>query len=282
VIILRKQPREHLLVCSGGIVPGTSLLVGPGDLQVSSDKKTLYVTVKSITNEITGPGQTQGGGRLMKFDISNAQAPAFATQIQDTIVGAFSMAINDDGYVLLTSAEGKDSDTHPPIFTGYLSVYDAYTVDEITKPDLNITSLQLETGPTCWIRYMSQTGCTYTASAFAGSAITAFRSVEDRLEMLSAVPIPAPIDLFISPDQRFLYAISTGYAVDTLGLLPPEVNGIDLTALVGDTTPQDQQSAIYTYKINPNSCELTQVEITTDKLPTVAQNRNGIVGMVAI
>ena len=256
------------------IVTNYTSPVGPGDLQVSSDKKTLYVTVKSITNEITEPRQTQGGGRLIKFDISKGEAPAFATQIQDTIVGAFSMAINDDGYVLLTSAEGKDSDIHPPVFTGYLSVYDA--VDEITKPDLNITSLQLGTGPTCWIRYMSQTGCTYTASAFAGSAITAFRSVEDRLEMLSAVPIPALIDPFISPDQKFLYAISTGYAVDTLGLLPPEVNGIDLTALVGDTTPQDQQSAIYTYKINPNSCELTQVEITTNKLPTVAQVVPGV------
>lgn len=250
---------------------------------MTPDKKTLYVTLKSIVDP-TAAGQMPGGGRLIKYDVTTGQS--FATQLNDTIVGGFSMAMNtDDGYLLVTSAEGKPEDPHPPIFTGYVSVFDP--VDDITQPDVNMSSTNAGFGPTCWIVYSSKNmGCTWAASTFAGSAITAFRSQGAALELLAPNPaatLPAPVDLYLSPDEDFLYAISTGYTVDTLGLLPPIVNGINLTALAAGVTTQDQQPAIYTYTINPKTCGLTQVGIPmTDELPTVAENTNGIFGLVAI
>mmetsp|Transcript_49175 Transcript_49175/g.54975 ORF Transcript_49175/g.54975 Transcript_49175/m.54975 type:complete len:239 (-) Transcript_49175:289-1005(-) len=197
-----------------------------------------------------------GGGRLIKFDVTTGQS--FATQLNDTIVGGFSMAMNTkEGYLLVTIAEGKPDDPHPPIFTGYVSVF--APVDDITQPDVNTSSTNAGFGPTCWIVYSAKNnGCTYAASTFAGSAITAFRSEGSTLDLLAPNPaavLPAPVDLYLSPEEDFLYAISTGYTVDTLGLLPPMVNGINLTALVdaAGVTTQEQQPAIYTYQINPQT-----------------------------
>jgi len=233
---------------------------GPGHMLVSPDGKFLYVVVKSANEQDPTPGSS----RLIKYTLGGAQE-SIVTPIPDTLV-TFDMAINEDGMILLANAGGFPNRTG-----GVVSVI--APSGSIASPETTFDkddALEIGFGPTCWIRYSSKksNGCSYVTNASPnGSTITAFRSEGTKLELMGPNPaakIQSPIDLTLSPDEKFLYVISTGFGND------------------------DQQPAMYVYQIDTYTCGLTLMSHNSDGLPKYETNlphtpsTNGIAGLAIV
>mmetsp|Transcript_52933 Transcript_52933/g.59166 ORF Transcript_52933/g.59166 Transcript_52933/m.59166 type:complete len:231 (-) Transcript_52933:232-924(-) len=228
---------------------------------ISQDKNILYVIMKSANN-ITPA--TPGSGRLIKYDIKTGTSNVAPVP---GIVVPYAMVMNEDGIILLANAGGGSLTT-----TGGV-VLAITPSNSVSSKDTFHTDTFLPTGfrATCWIRYSSKksNGCSYVTNAgpieFGGATITAFRSAGTQLEVMAPDPadtITSPLDLFFSPDERFLYVVSTGYQ------------------LSADKT--QQQPSIHGYEINTTNCGLIPVSTIEEGLPTLGTNPNSIAGIVVV
>lgn len=168
--------------------------VGPAQISFSPDGSTLVVTEKMTNNVVTfdvaGDGTSSG---------PNVQASAGTTP--------FGFAITESNYVFVSEAFGGQVDA---------SAVSSYL---LTGGNLDVISPSVPTNQTaaCWIAVTPDENYVYTTNAGSGS-ISGYRVLSDgQIELLDADGRTgvtgdgsSPIDLAISRDGRYLYALLSG------------------------------------------------------------------------
>lgn len=230
----------------------------PGDLEVSPDGTRLYLVLKSMNNVPA----TVGTGRLYTYDLT-VGLPTSGLDFFFVVPFTqepFSMVFNEDGQILLTSGNGLSGGNGP----GSVSVI---TPNPELNPDF-FGSSDLFRGTfitgipfTCWIRYSAvNDGCTYVSNAFTGDSISGFRSQGAGLQLITnpdpVAVVSSPLDVNFSPDEKFLYLLSTGVTNDA----------------------PDQVPIIFAYRVAADTCTLTEVDSNGDGLPSVSESGSGLDG----
>lgn len=110
---------------------------------------------------------------------------------------------------------------------------------------------------TCWIRYNRKTSCAFTTNN-GGDSVTAAKIKEDgSIDIVAeaGATLDAPIDISLSKDQRFLYALATNH----------NASG---------------QPTIYVYNAESCSCAISEIQTISNGLPAEGGGDfNGVVGL---
>ena len=232
----------------------------PGDLEVSPDGTRLYLVLKSQDNR----SARVGSGVLYTYDLTvglPTSGRTFAFSVPFT-QEPFAMDFNKEGEILLVSGAGfAGGDGSVSVITPSAELNPQSVLSDDTFRGAFSTGAPFA----CWIRYSEvNDGCTYVSNAFRGDSITGFRSQGVGLQLADADPvaISSPLDLDFSPDEKFLYVLSTGQT----------------NALI------DQVPTIVAYKITADTCGLNEVDTNGDGLPSVSESGSGggVVGIGVI
>ena len=125
---------------------------------------------------------------------------------------------------------------------------------------MDVTADNTTQTTSCWIVYNPKNSCVYTTNN-GGSSISALSWKDDELELIDAVAatLNNPLDMVLSHDYKYLYALASGHT------------DVDLPG----------QPRIYVYE-NQCDCSLVEVQNITDGLPPEAdrgRQANGVVGL---
>ena len=172
-------------------------------------------------------------------------------------LGPFSLAFDEDDNLLVSEAFSTGPGT-----SGALSSYTLNPDGTVTTISGSVLSLE---AASCWVAVAGD--CAFTTNNFVAS-ISSYSITDGALTLVDneAATLDAPLDISVSPDGQFLYALSTGHNL-----------------AMGDTGPMGQtqgQPAIFSYIITPD-CGLARFDVELEGLPTEFISVNGAVGMTS-
>jgi len=150
------------------------------------------------------------GGQFQVFEIyagdGSASSPHTTTLER---IGSVPFAFDYDHEGRLLVAENVIDGFDPnSANNGGLSVWE---IDE-NRDYNNVGLVSAEQGFTCWIEYIAQNHCVYTANSGTVGSISSFALQDGAYDLVESVAatLNGPLDLIASQDGRFLYTISPG------------------------------------------------------------------------
>jgi len=162
-----------------------------------------------VTIKINGGGQNfpSGFGSLNTYFIDPESGTTSEDDLDQMVIsdppGAipFSFDFDDKGNLLVIEAFGEGG---APMGMGQANVFvNGTLVSEVGtgQPD------------SCWIQHNPRNSCVYTTNNNGGDSISSFHLEDAALELVEseAATLNTPLDMDIHPDNRFLYALSTGH-----------------------------------------------------------------------
>eukprot|EP00984_Skeletonema_dohrnii_P021381 scaffold10670_cov103-Skeletonema_dohrnii-CCMP3373.AAC.6 len=219
-----------------------------------------------VTIKVNGGGQNfpSGEGSLNVYSINPENGTTTNEFLTQTNVNGtagslvpFSFDFDDKGNLLLVEAFGAFGGGPGPN-AGAVSVY-----ADIDGAPVNVAADNTTQTTSCWIVYNPKNSCVYTTNN-GGSSISAFllKKKKVELELIDAVAatLNNPLDMALSHDYKYLYALASGHTTD------------------------GGQPQIHVYETDCD-CSLVEVQNITDGLPTEADRNstddvvNGVVGL---
>ena len=171
----------------------------------------LLVTIKQ--NGGGNVNLTNQAGSLNIYEINGTLTPT--DLVQATVTDAsgdgtvpFSFTFDDDGNLLLVEAFGAADGAQVDVIVD---------VDNLGYRGGLISEADSGSLASCWIVYNPKTSCVYTTNN-AGNSISSFylsESKEVTLVSNETALLNAPLDMVLSPDFQYLYALSTGHTDGT-------------------------------------------------------------------
>ena len=222
-----------------------------------------------VTIKVNGGGQNfpSGEGSLNVYSINPENGTTtneFLTQTNVTGAAGssvpFSFDFDDKGNLLLVEAFGASGGGPGQPNAGAVSVY-----ADIDVAPMDVAADNTNQTTSCWIVYNPKNSCVYTTNN-GGSSISAFllkkKKKKVELELIDAVAatLNNPLDMALSHDYKYLYALASGHTTD------------------------GGQPQIHVYETDCD-CSLVEVQNITDGLPTEADRNstddvvNGVVGL---
>eukprot|EP00985_Skeletonema_marinoi_P016560 scaffold8933_cov80-Skeletonema_marinoi.AAC.2 len=220
-----------------------------------------------VTIKVNGGGQNfpSGEGSLNVYSINPENGTTtneFLTQTNVTGAAGssvpFSFDFDNKGNLLLVEAfAGGPGEPN----AGAVSVY-----ADIDNAPMVVAADDTTQTTSCWIVYNPKNSCVYTTNN-GGNSISAFllkKKKKDMLELIDAVAatLNNPLDMVLSHDYKYLYALASGHT----------------------DVDQPGQPRIHVYETDCD-CSLVEVQNITDGLPTEADRNstddvvNGVVGL---
>jgi len=250
--------QDPIVLDQGSVTPSNPAFFPASPAQIGfTPEGNIVVTIK-----VNGGGQNfpSGEGSLNVYSINPENGTTtneFLTQTN--VTGAtgssvpFSFDFDDKGNLLLVEAFGAFGGGPGEPNAGAVRVY-----ADIDNAPMNVTADNTNQTTSCWIVYNPKNSCVYTTNNGGGS-ISALSWKDDELELIDAVAatLNTPLDMVLSQDYKYLYALSSGHT-------------------------DDEQPRIFVYE-NQCDCSLVEVQNITDGLPDEDSRRreglNGVVGL---
>lgn len=217
----------------------------PAQIGFSPDSSELIVTIKGIN------GIPDAGGTITRFDVDGLSRlvsyPRTFETGHDGVV-PFSFDFDDDGNLIVATIFGNS-----PLLSLNAGSVNVYNFED--NGDIFSLADQAFVGQTatCWVRYSN--GCVFT-SQNGSNSISSLRMRNGNITLVDgeeASRVNVPIDITLSPDGQYLYAISSGHTFDS-------------------------QPRMYVYDVS-SRCGLSEVQVMSDGLPNSSTTVFGVSGL---
>jgi len=223
-------------------------IFSPAQVGFTPGGNSIIVTIKA-QDGIFPPAT--GTGSINEYIVTKTGAVDADSLVQTFVADGtvpFSFAFDNKGNVILAEAFGDQAPLTPE--AGALSLYGNSKNSASTFLDRENTGGTA----TCWVRYVEKTGCTFTTNN--GGSISSLKVAKGEIKLLNsaAATLDSPLDFDLSPDDKYLYALSAGEFLD------------------------DEQPRIHAYKVD-KKCVITEVQVISDGLPDIPTSVNGVVGL---
>jgi len=173
-----------------------------------------------VTIKVNGGGQNfpSGEGSLNVYSINPENGTTTNEFLTQTNVNGtsgssvpFSFDFDDKGNLLLVEAFGASGGGPGQPNAGAVSVY-----SDIDVAPMDVAADNTNQTTSCWIVYNPKNSCVYTTNN-GGSSISAFllkkKKKKVELELIDAVAatLNNPLDMALSHDYKYLYALASGH-----------------------------------------------------------------------
>eukprot|EP00984_Skeletonema_dohrnii_P021380 scaffold10670_cov103-Skeletonema_dohrnii-CCMP3373.AAC.5 len=253
--------QDPIVLNQGNVAPSDPAFFPASPAQIGfTPEGNIVVTIK-----VNGGGQNfpSGEGSLNVYSINPENGTTTNEFLTQTNVNGtagslvpFSFDFDDKGNLLLVEAFGAGG----PVENAGENAGAVRVYADIDGIAVNVTADITNQTTSCWIVYNPKNSCVYTTNN-GGSSISALSWKDDELELIDAVAatLNNPLDMVLSPDYKYLYALASGHT----------------------DVDQPGQPRIHVYE-NQCDCSLVEVQNITDGLPPEDERGrqvNGVVGL---
>jgi 6-phosphogluconolactonase (cycloisomerase 2 family) len=217
-----------------------SFVTTPSQVGFTPDGRKLIVIIK-IDGGIFPPPTPEGSMNVYDVDPLTGEIGSLTKTTLGEALPPFSFDFDSDDKLLVTSALNSQLQSYDIASNGAADFLDAVPiVGELAA---------------CWVKYSSESSCAVVSNNGSASLSTIAVTPDGNSLIKSvAASLAAPTDISFSPDQKYIYALSTGAGTE------------------------EEQPKIYAYRVN-SGCDLQEIQVIDEGLPTIFTTRNGMAGL---
>lgn len=198
-----------------GFVDPPVLTASPAQVGFTPENN-LLVTIKQNGGGDPDPDMQAGSLNVYRIDDDLTLTDLDQTSLTTNGLGTvpFSFTFDDDGNLLLLEVIGADGSFDGGGQLDVIANVDDLNGENPTFQNGNLLSeANADSVATCWVKYNPKTSCVYATNNI-GNSISSFHLSETKEVTLvsnEAALLNAPLDMVLSPDFQYLYALSTGH-----------------------------------------------------------------------